>query len=277
MDKRKELLATVWTDSVTWEKYLSSILPWFNVSKIEKDFYLTIILHYIAQHEKHLIFKWWTCLNKCHFWYYRLSEDLDFSIISEINRNKRKDELQALIKRLNVFLLSLWMKEDAVSKWDEHRLCRAVWKYTSRLNWTQETIQFDVKYISWYETEIVARTIESPFTHPLTDQNIFSEETIVCISLEEAMAEKMRAALTRSEPAIRDMYDIYHARTKWFDFHGITELINLKVREVWWKSRFLENYDIFQRQIETDLEPVLWINMTFDFDETYNFILWFSS
>jgi predicted nucleotidyltransferase component of viral defense system len=37
---------------------------------------------------------------------------------------------------------------------------------------------------------------------------------ITSLSWEEAMAEKLRAALTRREPAIRDFYDIFHAISK---------------------------------------------------------------
>src|SRR5271157_4976623 len=47
---------------------------------IEKDYYLTYILSQISSLCENLIFKGGTCLNKIYYSYYRLSEDLDFSM-----------------------------------------------------------------------------------------------------------------------------------------------------------------------------------------------------
>ena len=52
----------------------------FLLPLVEKDYYLTVILSRLHELSEDLIFKGGTCLNKVYFSYYRLSEDLDFSM-----------------------------------------------------------------------------------------------------------------------------------------------------------------------------------------------------
>lgn len=53
----------------------------FRPHLVEKDYYLTFILSRINELSDNLIFKGGTCLNKIYYSYYRLSEDLDFSML----------------------------------------------------------------------------------------------------------------------------------------------------------------------------------------------------
>lgn len=68
---------------------------------IEKDYYLDFILDAISKDDilkELLIFKWWTCLSKWYFNYYRMSEDLDFSVNFHSNKNPYKEWLEEYIK-----------------------------------------------------------------------------------------------------------------------------------------------------------------------------------
>ncbi|MEI7935088.1 MAG: nucleotidyl transferase AbiEii/AbiGii toxin family protein [Verrucomicrobiota bacterium] len=47
---------------------------------IEKDYFCTLLLEYLAEASPELVFKGGTCLAKIHADFYRLSEDLDFVI-----------------------------------------------------------------------------------------------------------------------------------------------------------------------------------------------------
>jgi predicted nucleotidyltransferase component of viral defense system len=47
---------------------------------IEKDYFCTLVLQYLCESDTALVFKGGTCLAKVHAGFYRLSEDLDFSI-----------------------------------------------------------------------------------------------------------------------------------------------------------------------------------------------------
>jgi len=52
----------------------------FPLRLLEKDYYLTVILSDIHKLSRDLVFKGGTCLSKVYFDYYRLSEDLDFTL-----------------------------------------------------------------------------------------------------------------------------------------------------------------------------------------------------
>jgi len=60
---------------------------------IEKDYFCTILLEYLAANVGRLVFKGGTCLAKVHADFYRLSEDLDFVIPVSIStsRSERRD------------------------------------------------------------------------------------------------------------------------------------------------------------------------------------------
>ena len=97
-------------------------------------------------------------------------------------------------------------------KRDESHFGGMIWSYTSDIDGKEQTVQFDFKIIEWYQLPTQHQKIQDIFTHPLTREKLFDDQTIQCISLDEAMAEKVRAALTRRTPAIRDLYDIWYAK-----------------------------------------------------------------
>lgn len=65
---------------------------------IEKDYYCTLLLEYLSSKELDLIFKGGTCLSKVYADFYRLSEDLDFSITpaGRGNRTSRSNQMKPL-------------------------------------------------------------------------------------------------------------------------------------------------------------------------------------
>jgi predicted nucleotidyltransferase component of viral defense system len=52
----------------------------FTARLVEKDYFCTLLLHDLVTPESGLVFKGGTCLSKVHGEFYRLSEDLDFTI-----------------------------------------------------------------------------------------------------------------------------------------------------------------------------------------------------
>ena len=63
----------------------------FSESLVEKDYYCSLILREIFQSKDcALVFKGGTLLNKCYVGFYRLSEDLDFSIPNIVGKDSRK-------------------------------------------------------------------------------------------------------------------------------------------------------------------------------------------
>lgn len=72
---------------------------------LEKDYFCSVALEYLSHGDRSLVFRGGTCLAKIHSGFYRLSEDLDFSIPTPqgANRTDRR-RLSTTLKRLIVEL-----------------------------------------------------------------------------------------------------------------------------------------------------------------------------
>src|SRR3972149_5946169 len=57
---------------------------------IEKDYFCSVLLEYLAVTESSLVFKGGTCLTKVYAGFYRLSEDLDFAISTSVDASRRE-------------------------------------------------------------------------------------------------------------------------------------------------------------------------------------------
>ena len=246
--------------------------------KLEKDFLLTLILIKFWEKYKDLVFKGWTCLNKVYFPYFRLSEDLDFVLDMDLGRSARKTLLKEYEENFvnDLAVLGLTLRDER-TKYDEYRLAMFTFEYQSTINNSLQTIKIDISLKGRLSLWAKPGKIQSIFIDSVYEEPIFSEDhTISCIDLTESIAEKMRAALTRREPAIRDFFDIWYVRSfSDFDFERdeFRSLLRQKLAEVQYEYTLETNYDLLRRQIETDLRPVLTDNYGFDFDTIYTFIL----
>ncbi len=272
-----------WYKNFTKDEILEIIQysnKWFIEHKLEKDFLLTLILIKFSKNFPDLIFKWWTCLNKVYFPYFRLSEDLDFVLDAEnLWRMARKILLKKyeneFVKNLSILGLKL---QDWRTKFDEHKLAFFTFEYKSIIDWSIQTIKIDISL----KHNLVLLTqnweIKSIFKDPIFEENIFWKHTIKTMNLEEMLAEKIRASLTRIQPAIRDFFDIWYAKNNSdidFNDKNFKKLVNIKLEEVGFKYTLEWNYENLKKQIETDLEPVLNEKFNFDFDGVYKFVLEF--
>jgi predicted nucleotidyltransferase component of viral defense system len=98
--------------------------------------------------------------------------------------------------------------------------------------------------------------------HPLAEEMSDAELSLRVLSLHEAYAEKVRAALTRSPPAIRDIFDIDEAvRAERLDFSepGFISLVRQKraVPENAVIDTSQARRKPLEGQLETHLKPVL--------------------
>ncbi len=98
--------------------------------------------------------------------------------------------------------------------------------------------------------------------NPFTRKSLVPNIEVVTLSKQEAIAEKLRAALTRLEPAIRDFFDI--------DYLASQHMVDLKDRQLF--KMLAEKLNVpgnppidlsptrkekLKTQIETELKPVL--------------------
>jgi len=226
-----------------------------------------------------LIFKWWTCLNKVHFWYYRLSEDLDFVVLTDGGDYVREKTLKTYKKKLSEFIETLWCQiQEWRTRFNSNIQGMYRFTYQSLIDTSTQEIKIDIHLQKSLMHPPQKLPIKHIFTDTITGDFIFESKYIHCMHLDEAMAEKMRAWLTRKDPAIRDFFDVRHAKNQWYGFHKIKKLIHKKVEEVGKIYTLEKNYDKLKKQIDTDLRPVLGSNIwDFDFDQIYNFVLSFKN
>jgi len=241
----------------------------FSPVLLEKDFYLTVILFKLAELNHGLVFKGGTCLNKCYLGYYRLSEDLDFIHIQsgKRNRNGRKADFNEIEKLVYTVIAGLpGMTCGTVQKFDEHHQLRIDIHYESFFI-DNASIKFEVTHRYPLYMEAETRSVQHMFRHPITNTPYRDSASILCISLEEAVAEKIRACLTRKNPAIRDFFDLWFIKYySEMDLTGTSfiHLVQNKIKESSGIIDIDELYLILMKQIEEELKPT--INKIYEFD-----------
>ncbi len=187
----------------------------FRMDLIEKDYFCSIALACLFSDDTPLVFKGGTCLNKVHVGFYRLSEDLDFSIPVALTatRNERRKAVEpvkgqlAAIKKLAP---ALHLESDLAGH-NEGRHYATVFTYKSIVTAKTGTIKFEVGLREPMIDAVMQAEARTLIVDPFKRTDMLPVVTILCLSAREAFAEKIRAALSRKDPAIRDLFDLDHA------------------------------------------------------------------
>lgn len=162
----------------------------FNRGKLTKDYFLTLLL-YLIKDVNGIYFKGGTALNKIFLNYARLSEDIDFSLTSEVSDVKK--EVVEVIERSGLFGNITYDK-------NVEGFLRIVVGYIS-FDGENDQIFIDLnkkaKLALPYETHKV-----NHFYVPF-----IPEFSIKTVAEEELIAEKTAATIVRNKP--RDHYDVY--------------------------------------------------------------------
>jgi predicted nucleotidyltransferase component of viral defense system len=245
----------------------------FRTQLIEKDYYCSLVLHDLSELYQHgLVFKGGTCLSKVHAEFFRLSEDLDFSIslrsdATPSERRQASAPIKAYFDALPGRLA--WVEEiGPLTASNRSRQYNGQLAYRSAVTGEREFIRLEVSLREEHHLDpgfLPARTL---LRDPHSGRPALDPVSVRVLHIREAYAEKIRAALTRREPAIRDFFDIDHAtRAVLFDTHD-SELLRLVAA----KLSVTGNQPVdlspsrittLQGQIETHLRPVL---RTSDYD-----------
>lgn len=191
----------------------ASSVTGFYAPLMEKDYYLTLILSRVHELSEGLVFKGGTCLNKIYYSYYRLSEDLDFSMIlpqDEATRKERRQCIQPVKDGIGQFAEQFDMSVDDPDNAGRNESKQYLYylSYRSALRDIDEKIKFEIGLRFNPLTAIVKRPVQHVFHHPFTGEPLFDGGTVSCLSLKEAVSEKLRAAATRKVIAPRDFYDL---------------------------------------------------------------------
>lgn len=263
----------------------------FRLEMIEKDYYLTLILNSVGSHlSQKLVFKGGTLLNKIHLNYHRLSEDLDFTYLSSADldaRSKRSRAIVPIREKMSGFLESLGLKSSKAEGEGFNNSTQYVFNisYPSFITGKDEGVKLEVSLRQTPIDKPVHNTIKHFYQDPFTGEDLIPKNKILSLSLNEAVAEKLKAAITRRDVAIRDYYDLWFISEAKFDFKdkGFLSIFKKKLESEKYKGKYSHNFgldeeslNLLSRQIESELMPVIRVGESFDLSrvlERFNAIL----
>ena len=188
----------------------------FSERLVEKDYYCSLILADLGTLGDSMpAFKGGTCLSKVHADYSRLSEDLDFaiSVSTSSGRGHRRRRIAATREHLNG-LPSRHRRlrlEAELRGFNESTQYGARIAYESAVTGQDESIKIEVSLREPILEPTVLLGTRTVLLDPFSGAPAVPVFSSRVLSLREAYAEKLRAALTRPEPAIRDFFDLDHA------------------------------------------------------------------
>jgi predicted nucleotidyltransferase component of viral defense system len=244
--------------------YYTAAETGFSPRLIEKDYWCSLILRELfIDKTTELVFKGGTLLSKAFTGFDRLSEDLDFTISthSETRRTKRSFRAELIESKLSDIAIRLDLKWSEI--WCGHNNSS---QYRGRLSYPaiiglRENILIEVSQREPLLEQPIATPLNTLILNPLFREPAIKSVLAMTLSIREAYAEKARAALTREDPAIRDLYDLLQGYRNNFILIDDTHWIDM----VYQKCSGLDltkacskfRYYKFILEIETNLLPVL--------------------
>lgn len=253
----------------------------FPPALIEKDYYCSVILREIYNHDNHaLVFKGGTSLNKIHAGFYRLSEDLDFSIsISDSKARKERRQAIAPVKdflnKIVKVIPSLLIVKPLVGS-NESTQYNSEFEYSSCVSPGAGSIQLEIGLREEVIVKPIFASAKTLVLDPFRELALIEPFDVRTLNVQEAYAEKIRAALSRKTPAIRDLFDVDFAiRAKIVDFFD-PSFQSLVIRKLAVPGNEIVDLGDGRKsklvaQIETELRPVLRPKdfEKFDFNEAW--------
>jgi predicted nucleotidyltransferase component of viral defense system len=255
----------------------------FNPRLVEKDYFCSVVLEDVAANDADLIFKGGTCLARVHGSSYRLSEDLDFSISTPLNasraeRTRRAGTLKPVVGELPKRLPAFQIIEPLHGA-NESTQYNAAVGYESLLDSHVEPIGIEVALREPILTAPHRGSSKTMLLNPVNGRPLIDAVPISCLSYQEALAEKLRAALTRRDVAIRDFFDLDHAvRNGAVDVsdRALLELLRRKLQAPGTAPVNVspDRAGELRNQLEAELRPVLRVQdfAQFDLDRSLDMV-----
>lgn len=250
---------------------------------VEKDYYLTVILNNIdTLLSDKIVFKGGTLLNKAHLNYHRLSEDLDFTFFAPLTtRSQRSKAITPIREKMPNFLKALQLTSDKPKGEGFNNSTQYVFKvkYPSVLTAKEDIIKIEISLRQPPIDKPVNTQIKHFYQDPFTGDDLFPTGKVLSLSWNEAVAEKLKAAISRKDVAIRDYYDLWHIAEFGFDFHNdkFIKLFKLKITDEGYKGDYSQdfglspdNLSLLRRQVNTDLMPVIRAGESFDLERMFD-------
>ncbi len=215
---------------------------------------------------------------------YRLSEDLDFLIstppeVSISVRRKRMAPVKEWVRKISEEVSILTLPEDFAGHNSSRQYVAYVTYPSVFLSEEAARIKIEVGLREPPLMPLAQMKARTLLLNPFTRRSLTPDIDLTTLSMKEAIAEKLRAALTRLQPAIRDFFDIdYLASRNILDLHDrhLFELLveKLKVPGNPPIDLSLARKEKLKTQINTELKPALRPSdfKTFDLERVFKFI-----
>lgn len=240
---------------------------------VEKDILLHSILFELVknkQFNRDYAFKGGTCLIKCYLGYFRFSEDIDFSYLHQREfKGKSEKQIRRLLADKIDLLLELFMeiseKFDFDFKKDKNNpkyiefggsnkfVTFKIW-YNSAVFNKESFIKIQINFVEKFLYPIAEMPISSLIGMNLAKEIgfLFKEYLyllepirIKAYDLNEIVAEKIRAILTRKGVKLRDFIDVFLiVNKKKIDLYSFRNII-IK------KTEFMLKYEKYYQNLQT--------------------------
>ena len=239
----------------------------FSAILIEKDYLATLVLQCLNNFaQPNLVFKGGTLLSKAYANFKRMSEDLDFSISMErnVSRSKRSKTIapiKNILNNIRNYLPMFYVEEVLIGHNDSTQYCGKL-GYHSNLIPSNNAILIDINMREPLYNKLEKTPCKTLLADPFTSQSKCQPIMISSLTKNEAYAEKIRAAFSRKELAIRDFYDLDHAiETKQINLQN-KELIALLNKKLQYEEHIhdfttSDVTEYLQAKIHSELNPTL--------------------
>lgn len=184
-----------------------------DIGVIEKDYVLGWLLAGIAQHPRLArtwAFKGGTCLRKCYYETFRFSEDLDFTVMP--GGLDEPDDLRTVFGEIADWLrgesgIELTVDDTSFRRRRNRRGNPTTQGRIAYRGPNPQHMAPKVKLDITTDEIVVERPVLRTIGHQYSDAPL-PVEGVLCYSLTELFAEKLRALAERCRP--RDLYDVVH-------------------------------------------------------------------
>ena len=216
-----------------------------------------------------LLFKGGTCLRKCYFHDYRFSEDLDFTATKYLSRADIEDWVKKSVDWVSnydgpdfhVQPIHFEVVDDEYG--NESYQARIYYRGPLRWGGSPRTVKLDITRAE----AILLPVNEKQIIHSYSDQASFADINLPCYSLEEVIAEKIRAVGGQRRFAVsRDLYDIYNLISTGIDVNAVKQILPRKfeIKGLTMRGIDVNNLKIRRSAFELDWERRLGYLVTKD-------------
>ena len=245
----------------------TAVTTGFSERLIEKDYFCSLVLYDCALlFHAGYVFKGGTSLSKVHTKFYRMSEDLDFCFSTQPDATRRARRDNSLLFREHFNSINSRLGElsvrDEIKGHNESRQYSGQLCYRSLVTNESEPIKVELSLREMMVEPPLKGNAGTLLLNPVSAEHATAFYPVRVMQLNETFAEKVRAALTRRSPEIRDYFDLQYAYK-----NGIIQLADTAFLSlVKGKLSLPGNGQVIsadtvevtlRRQLETRLRPVL--------------------